>query len=55
MGEVAEQILLVIAHPGHVAVRPQQHGGDVRFLAGVDDVADPSGPSRDREWCIPES
>src|SRR5919112_4808706 len=43
-GQLVEQILLVPADPRHVAVRPQQHGGRVEFLADVDDVVDPICP-----------
>ena len=46
---MAEQFCLVVAGPGHVTIRPQQHGGHVQFLAGVDDVVDPVGPALHRE------
>jgi hypothetical protein len=46
---LAEEICLVFAGPGHVTVRPQQHGGYIQFLAAVDDVVDPVGPPGDRE------
>ncbi len=46
---LAEQIRLIFAGPGHVTVRPQQHGGHIQFLAAVDDVVDPVGPPGDRE------
>jgi hypothetical protein len=48
-GHLAEQLRLIFADPGHVAVRPQQHGGHVQFLAEVDDVIDPICPARHRE------
>jgi len=41
---VVEQVGLIVTGPGHVAVRPQQRGGDVEFLAEVDDVVDPVCP-----------
>ena len=40
---MVEQVLLVVAGPGHVAVRSQQHGGHVQLVADVDDVVDPVG------------
>ncbi len=46
---VGSEILLVFTDPRHVAVRPQQYGGHVQFLADVDDVVDPVRPARHRE------
>ena len=46
---MVEQVLLVVAGPGHVAVRSQQHGGHLQLVADVDDVVDPVRPSRDGE------
>ena len=48
-GQLAEQILLVVTDPRHVAVRPQQRRGHVQFLADVDDVVNPICPARHRE------
>ena len=45
----AEQVFLVFADPGHMAVGAQQHGGHVELLAEVDDVVDPVRPARYRE------
>jgi hypothetical protein len=42
LGQPAEQLLLILAGPRHVAVRPQQHGGHIEFLADVDDVVGPT-------------
>ena len=47
-GSVGEQILLIVADPGHVAVGPEEHGGHVQFVADVDEV-DPIRPPRHRE------
>ena len=46
---MVEQVLLVVAGPGHVAVRSQQHGGHAQLVADVDDVVEPVRPSRDGE------
>src|SRR5689334_19792745 len=48
-GQLAEQILLIVAGPCHVAVRPQQRGGHVQFPADVGDVVDPVCPARNRQ------
>jgi hypothetical protein len=44
--ELADQFLLIVTDPRHVAVRPQQHRGDVQFLADIDDVVEPDLPTR---------
>ena len=43
--QVAEQVVLVLADPGDVAVRPEQDRGRVQLLADVHDVIDPIRPS----------
>ena len=53
LGQLAEQILLVFTDPRHVAVRPQQHGGHVQFLADVDDVVTPGTAARSARGCCP--
>lgn len=47
--QAAEQVRLVLAGPDHVAVGPQQHGGHVQFVAGIDDVVDTVLPARHGE------
>jgi len=47
--QLAEKFLLIFTDPRYVAVRPQQHGGHVQFLADVDDVVDPICPARRRK------
>jgi hypothetical protein len=48
-GQVAEQFLLIVTHPRHVAVRSQQRRGDVQLVADVDHVVHTVGPAGHRE------
>jgi hypothetical protein len=43
---VVEQVALVVAGPGHVAIRSRQNGRWVQLIAAVDDVLDPVGSER---------
>jgi hypothetical protein len=42
---LADQFLLLVTDPRHVAVRPQQHRGHLQLLADADDVVDPLRPA----------